>query len=256
MSPIHRHPMEDPEKQRARLTDPKYRPGGFKRRARRAYQSSWELKDTGRPAVHPQGFVYMDRVGPDMFSGRYDHGKCSTVPDEALKHSMSMEHESPEEVPQVAARNHAYMLTVTPDGAESVCLYCGSSMEGCPAAGVRLDRIPWDEPFGKPRRASDREMRAMGISPIEDDRLLYFDKIEGPSYAGRFRSGKCPEGGPHEAIIHWTVGKTPMFSVCVFCGEQWNGPPPEFWDAALGPGRPTVEGVLERYEADVRAGLV
>lgn len=248
--------MEDEKTQRDRITDPKYRPGEFMRRSRRASHLEWDLKDTGKPPFHAQRFAYMDRVGPDMFSGRYDHGTCSTISANDAEHAEFTKGTSPPDVDRVVDKNHAYILTITPEGAESVCLYCGTTIEGCLAPGVKLDNMPWKEPFEKPRRANKREMKAMGITDIPEGVLVYFDKIEGPSYAGRFRVGECPEGGPHEALIHWTDSKTPVWSVCVFCGEQWHGPPPEFWDAALGKNRPTVECVVKQYEDDVRAGLV
>ena len=57
--------------------------------------------------------------------------------------------------------NHACMVTITPDGAEGICSYCGATMDGC--SEVDPDDMPWDESRDRPRRATKREMEALGV---------------------------------------------------------------------------------------------
>ncbi len=227
-------------------------------RPKRSPQKWWELKNVPPPMPHYEGFAYVDRVGPEMFVGRYDHGRCDTVPEDAAKHipgagrgaTGSLQPEPPAE--PLRLRNHAYIATITPRGAESICLYCGTILKGCPKADLR--NIPWDEPYERPRRATKREMDAMKIDPVPEDCMLYLDMTDGVTWTGRMRVGECPEGGPHEAVLcWWRHGRDPMFSFCAFCGGRWHGPPPGYWDA-MEPGN-TVERALERHAEDVKRGL-
>lgn len=203
-------------------------------RPERASQNVWDMLNTGYPLV-TNVFAYMDRIGPEMFVGRYNHGKCGAV------HTDVGE----------CDKRHAYIVTITPKGAESACIYCGTTIDGCPKANLK--DIPWDEPYEKPRRATESELRAMGIDPIPEHHMLYLDEVEGKATAGRFRVGRCKEGGTHEAVLFfWRYRKDARHSYCIFCGEHWNGSPPGYWDI-LEPSR-TVPGVLEEHSRDVQKG--
>ena len=247
------------------------KPGDSPLRAGRAPQTVWDRLNTGHPALLNE-FAYMDRVGPEMFVGRYDYGTCGTVPEKAAEHAPWVKTRS-NEPGALKRRNHAYVATVTPDGAESVCIYCGAATEGSPKIGfhsagdgqppakdggarpwVNLEDIPWDEPYDGPRRATPRELEAMGIRPIPDHRMLYLDEVDGMTWTGRFRVGECPAGGTHEAVLNWWPhSRDPMFSCCAFCGERWDGAPPGFWDVV----QPHIKAgeILARHAEDVRRGV-
>lgn len=232
--------------------EPGWKPEDARLLPGRAPQRVWDRLNTGHPlATSLNGFVYLDRVGPGMFVGRCDHGTCGAVPADAAEHAKHAEMPALD-VHAVKNRNHAYMVTITPDGAEGICIYCGTTMEGCPEAD-QTD-MPWDEPWDRPRRATKREMEAAGVRPIPEHRLLYLDEVDGGTWTGRFRVGECPAGGPHEAVLNWwRHSKDPMFSCCAFCGEQWTGAPPGFWGVVQPPIK--AEDILARHAEDVRRGV-
>ena len=248
MPPLHNHHMA---RDRQEFAGPDFKPADAQFNAERATQAAWDTFRTCMPAAG-LGMVYVDRVGKEMFVGRYDHGTCSTIPKDAAKHAdVDMPQQ---DVYPIHKRQHAYIVTITPQGAESVCLYCGTTMEGCPSSKLRLADIPWDEPWDKPRRANARELEAMNVTPIPIHRQLYLDAVDGDVWAGRMRIGECPHGGPHEVVMHWwRKKKDPKLSACVFCGEQWLGAPPGFW-GVLEPDL-TTQGVLAQHAEDVRRGL-
>lgn len=220
-------------------------------RPSRSPQKVWDVLNTPNPLSLLQPFAYMDRIGPEMFVGRYDYGKCSAVPIDAGEHHHDDDEQYGPVCYPAARRNHAYVATITPKGADSICIYCGTTIDGCPKAKLR--DIPWDEPWEKPRRATESELKAMGIKPIPEHTMLYLDEVDGHVSTGRFRVGQCKEGGTHEAVLcWWEHSRDPMFSYCVFCGEHWNGPPPGYWEE-VEPSR-SVAKVLVRHSEDVRKG--
>ena len=225
---------------------PEYRPPPAPRPVECATQDCWD--DIGMDeyaleeyAMKHSRFVYLDRVGPELFVGRYHHGVCDAVPEDASKHTIQdMEYgvvrddytnlvlRRRKEVSAVAARNHAYMVSITPDGSEGRCLYCGTTMDGY--AGETKSGKAWKEPFDGPRRATKDEVHALGAGYItnETHALLYLDQCW-PIHTGRFRIGECSKGGPHEAVLcWWKYEKDVRQSFCMFCGERWDGPPPGF----------------------------
>lgn len=126
---------------------PEYRPPPAPRPVECATQDCWDdmvMDEYALPdyAMKRSRFVYLDRVGPELFVGRYHHGVCDAVPADASKHTeLDAEYgvvkndydfalRSRKDVLAVAARNHAYMVAITPDGSESRCLYCGTTMDG------------------------------------------------------------------------------------------------------------------------------
>ena len=237
---------------RAEFAGPDFRPDDAQYNCERANQEMWDTLNTPYP-TNGSGMAYLDRVGPEMFVGRYDHGTCPTIPKEAAEHAKHMDIPKQNIFP-VKKRYHAYILTITPKGAKSVCLYCGATMKGCPGSKAKPGNATWDEPWEKPRRANARELEAMDISQIPENHLLYLDKVDGSVHAGRMRIGECTEGGPHEVVVHWwRRDKDPRLSMCVFCHQQWTGAPPGFWEL-LEPNN-TVERVLAEHAEDVRRGL-
>ena len=85
-------------------------------------------------------------------------------------------------------------------------------------------------------------------------RLLYLDVVDGRTWTGQFRVGKCPAGGPHESVLNWwRHSKDPMFICRAFCVEWWMGAPLGFWDAV----QPCIKvgKVLARHAEDVRRGV-
>lgn len=237
---------------RQEFSGPEFKPQDAQINCERGRQSFWDTRNTPMP-THAVGMVYLDRIGPELFVGRYDHGKCPKIPEDAAEHDKHVKFVH--EVRAIRHRHHAYIVSITPRGAESICVYCGATMEGCPGSKADLTEIPWDEPWEQPRRANQRELEAMDILPIPDNRLLYLDMmVHGEVWAGRMRIGECPHGGPHEAIVHWwRQQKEPSFSACVFCGKQWVGAPPGFWE--LVEPHPTIKEVLAKHAKDVRRGL-
>ena len=232
--------------------DPDRKPQDSEMRPRRAPQSVWDVLNTGHPVASSlSGFAYLDRVGPEMFVGRYDHGTCGTIRADDANHAEWVDTPALD-VRAVKARNHAYVITVTPDGSQSVCIYCGTVMEGCPVANP--SDIRWDGHWDRPRRATRREMDAVGAQPIPERVMLYLDGVDGRAWTGRFRVGECPEGGTHEAVLYfWDCKKDALHSFCVFCGERWTGSPPGFWDVVQPHIRADEE--LARHAGDVRRGL-
>lgn len=213
---------------------PDWKPRDAENKPERAPEKIWNMLNTGTP-LRTNAFAYMDRIGPEMFVGRYNHGKCGAARTDAGE----------------CDRRHAYIVTITPDGAESVCIYCSATLDGCPKAKIK--NIPWDEPYDGPRRATKRELEAMQIDPIPEHRMLYLDDVDGKTCTGRFRVGECPAGGPHEAVMqYWNYERDARQSFCAFCGEFWVGSPPGFWEVT----EPdlTVEKVLEEHAEAVRRG--
>ena len=225
-----------------------------------APQDHWDVTGLDKIAMlyDSGGFLYLDRVEPEMFVGRYNHGTCDAVPEGASKH---YEHDTEygvaddgrrrRDVRALADRNHAYIVSITPEGSESRCLYCGSTMDGYP--GERKPKGVWDGPFERPRRATEKEMAELGVKLAgKDNELLYLD-ITWPVFTGRMRIGECPHGGTHEAVVClWRYEGDVRQSFCMFCGERWDGPPPGFWEV-LEPYN-TVEATLEKHAEYMRKG--
>lgn len=245
-----------------RYGSPDFKPAAAVNHVKSATQDYWDDRDMDRLAANDSGFVYLDRVAPDVFVGRYNHGTCDAVHADAAKHTeLDTEYgvkdddgvKMPrEQVAAVAARNHAYVVTITPEGSQSVCLYCGATMDGY--IGGKKSKTVWKAPFDGPRRATEREAAGLGIVLAnQKHRLLYLDRTW-PIHTGRFRVGKCPNGGPHEAVLCWWRYEDDVRqSFCMFCGERWDGPPPGFWEVAEQYN--TVERALEIHEEYVRRGL-
>ena len=242
------------------MTDPEWRPREPIFRPGRAPQKVWDKMCTGHSATINARFLYFDRVGRDMFVGRYNWGTCSAVPATAADPYPHPTQSWMKDC-AIAKRNHAYILTMTPGRMASICVYCGTEMDGPPSfyrAGVedgdyRLREPPWDEPWEKPRRATKREMCIVGAEPIPDHTMLYLDEVDDGIYTGRFRVGDCPEGGTHEAVLHYSFDTPePKFSFCMFCHQHWYGAPPGFWDV-IEP-HITVEGQIKLHEEAVRRG--
>lgn len=253
------------------MTSPNYKPTDAGVRTRRAGQTSWEkfvrlnMKGAG------EDWDYMDRIGPKMFVGRYNFGKCDTITHDDTKtlfgddddrtrmdmriHALGEKLRYEEINYDINLKHHAYIVTVTPDKIECNCIYCGSTMSSCD--NIRPEKIPWDEPWEKPRCANERELDAMRIEPFKKDTLRYLDYIDTYTALGRIRCGTCPEGGQHECMIHYPYGeyynKYPKFSNCIFCGEEWAGAPEGFWEAKE--PNITFESVVQQHEKDKVAGL-
>ena len=243
----------------------------------RAWQHVWEtiVRLKQKPYVMP--FDYMDRVSEDCFVGRYNHGTCPHVTDHHVK--IAYEHVDVgwqtdsffkrrlrlnEPCPELQNKNHAYMATITPDSVNSICLHCRSELDGC--SYIRLDKALWNEKFdGRPRRATDKEMRLMGLDPLPTNCMTYLDQKGNATIMGRVRCGSCPAcssesaGGQHECVIHYIGGedhwKYPTVSYCIYCGERWYSTP-EGWSEACEDGFDiSVDECLAQHEADKAAGL-
>ena len=239
---------DDPE-----IARPDWKQKDMERRPSPVTQMHWDTFTTTPARLdvrHP--FCYVDRVGPEMFVARYNHGKCNALPEDINKTADWLE-TTKWYIRALENHNHAYILTITPNGAESICLYCGITMEGVPYGYAELDDIIWDE-YDKPRRATKRELESMNIPPPPDHGLLYLDENDDMTYTGRFRIGECLDGGMHEVVLCWWRYNTdPMLSYCAFCGAEWVGPPVEYWP--LVQPHIKLEEILERHKDLVAKGV-
>ena len=249
---------------------PDYKPGTLDLPVKCATQEFWDNEGMDEFTMQSYDmehsrFVYLDRVAPELYIGRYHHGVCDAIPGDASKHT-NLDYEygvvrddtetyvlrKRKDVLALAARNHAYMVEITPDGSECRCLYCGTTMDGYEGEerGIRA----WRGSFDGPRRATSSETLDLGVGVITDksERLLYMDNCRS-IHTGRFPIGKCPRGGPHEAVLcWWNYEHDVRQSFCMFCGERWDGPPPGFW--GLMDSYNTVERTLAEHANDVRLG--
>lgn len=252
----------------AKLAAPDYTPKDATMRPKCARQYDWDRKNTPNESLLFDSFAYLDRISPEMFVGRCHHGVCNAIPDDIVERAPGAVYPV---VAQVEARNHAYIITITPHHIKSVCIYCGGTINGYPQLVynhsdppldehghrpllVNLENIPWDEPWDGPRRATQRELDAVGLILDMEPRLLYLDAVDDRVLVGRIRVGECKNGGPHEAILSWWHRhKDPMFSYCAFCDMVWYGPPDGYWDA-VEPHTPTIQQVIKQHEEDMRLG--
>ena len=157
-----------------------------------------------------------------------------------------------EDVLALAARNHACMVEITPNGSECRCLYCGTTM--CGYEGEERGIRAWGRSFDGPHCATKSEALDLGAGYITDksETLLYLDNCRS-IHNGRFPIGRCSKGGPHEVVLCWWQHENDVRrSFCMFCGERWDGPPPGFWE--LVEPNNTVERTLEIHANDVRLG--
>ena len=248
---------------------PEYKPSPAPHPVKCATQDHWDDRGMDEYTLEAytkkySKFVYLDRVGPELFVGRYHHGVCDAVPEDAAKHTEMDDERGAvknhygfvlrkrKDVLAVAARNHAYIVSITPDGPEGRCLYCDATIDGY--EGAANSNKAWKEPFDGPRRATKGEAYALGAGYITNEihTLLYLDMCW-PIHTGRFRIGECPKGGPHEAVLCWWKYENDVRqSFCMFCGERWDGPPPGFWEVTE--PHNTVRQTLETHAGDARRG--
>ena len=261
-------------------TSPDYKPADAQIRQEHADMAQCEKY--ALPNFFQFSIQYMDRVGPELFVTRtFNPGNCSAMAGkferrlfpsgmystdngyvrykEQSKYGRGSQIGIDPHVPQLKHNMHSYVVAITPDKVECNCIYCGSNIQYTPedfeeGSGKdvigRLKKmtpksICWDEPWSKPRRATQRELDSMGFTisqytniegekvpslPIDEDKAAYLDHIYN-GYMARVRCGKCPEGGQHDAILFYAdedMRTYPITSYCIFCREEWIGPPDGF----------------------------
>ncbi|MXX59011.1 MAG: hypothetical protein F4246_03630 [Rhodothermaceae bacterium] len=224
---------------------------------------------------------YVDRVGPELFVARvHNPGNCSAMVGKSERRlfpsgmyssdnwRIRYNHASiygrgshvtmDPHISHLRLNMHSYVVAITPNKVECNCIYCGSNIQYTledfeedsdkdvilSLRDMTPKNICWDEPWSKPRSATQRELDSMGfpiryytrkdkkikLPSIEESKVAYLDHIyEG--YMARIRCGKCPEGGQHVAMVHYADDGTrtyPISSYCIFCKEEWVGPPDGF----------------------------